>query len=204
MVKCPKCGSKEVASILYGKPLFNEELKQKLERKEVILGGCCLEGSDPKYRCNACKKLFGKPAIVTYRGNEEEYRDIVQSIFFEDGGFWGGYASVQLKKWGDSYEVVVHRPFEEPSQAYRRKLRKSEWDRVVEKLYGELFIHEWKKKYVEPHVLDGEQWLLQLTLEGNRERNYYGSNAYPALWHDLLRVFRPFFIAAGVEIQTNE
>ncbi len=36
----PKCGSEKVASILYGLPMLDEELKRRLNAGEVTLGGC--------------------------------------------------------------------------------------------------------------------------------------------------------------------
>lgn len=52
--KCPKCGSRRMATILYGLPLFNEELDESLRRGEVTLGGCCITGSDPDKECHDC------------------------------------------------------------------------------------------------------------------------------------------------------
>ena len=40
MRKCPKCGSRRVAPILYGMPAFNEEVEQKLNEEKLYLGGC--------------------------------------------------------------------------------------------------------------------------------------------------------------------
>lgn len=37
--KCPKCGGK-VVKIVYGEPF--PELFEQAERKEVVLGGCCI------------------------------------------------------------------------------------------------------------------------------------------------------------------
>ena len=44
---CPQCGSKRVASILYGLPMFNEELERRLSTGEIVLGGCCVCEDDP-------------------------------------------------------------------------------------------------------------------------------------------------------------
>ena len=49
--KCPKCNSNEITPIVYGYP--GNELWEKYERGEVILGGCCL---DPDAKNNVCKK----------------------------------------------------------------------------------------------------------------------------------------------------
>lgn len=39
--KCPRCGSKSIAKILYGEPRYSEELKKKLATGKITLGGCC-------------------------------------------------------------------------------------------------------------------------------------------------------------------
>jgi hypothetical protein len=40
---CPKCGSRNVAQILYGLVQMNDELKQRLDKREITLGGCCVD-----------------------------------------------------------------------------------------------------------------------------------------------------------------
>jgi hypothetical protein len=52
---CPKCGAGHVASILYGLPEFSEELRHELDAKQIVLGGCVVEGDDPQWRCNECQ-----------------------------------------------------------------------------------------------------------------------------------------------------
>ena len=51
--KCPNCGTSKVAEILYGLPICID--KGKLDRGEIVLGGCCITGSDPKWHCNRCR-----------------------------------------------------------------------------------------------------------------------------------------------------
>lgn len=51
MKQCPKCG-KNLVEIVYGMPA--PELFEAAERGEVILGGCCFSGDDPKYHCKNC------------------------------------------------------------------------------------------------------------------------------------------------------
>ena len=46
-VNCPICGGKETAPILYGLPLFDEELKRKLRDHRIVLGGCLVSPFDP-------------------------------------------------------------------------------------------------------------------------------------------------------------
>jgi hypothetical protein len=47
--------------------------------------------------------------------------------------------------------------------------------------------------------MDGEQWQLEISLIGGRKRTYYGDNAFPPLWSELKKVFRPLFKRVGID-----
>lgn len=64
MKKCPKCGSKNVGRIMYGMPLFSDELMQKINSGKIILGGCCISNMAPKHHCNDCGERFGYPKDI--------------------------------------------------------------------------------------------------------------------------------------------
>lgn len=53
--KCPVCGSKIIARVLYGLYDF-EEIKDDINNKKIVLGGCCInfDGSDPWWTCMEC------------------------------------------------------------------------------------------------------------------------------------------------------
>lgn len=53
-LKCPKCGAKPLANILYGEPSFSEKLEQDIKSGRVVLGGCCLTLDDPAWQCTHC------------------------------------------------------------------------------------------------------------------------------------------------------
>jgi len=53
--KCPKCGSLIVARILYGFPAWSEELEADLKAGRVAIGGCCITGDDPAWKCMECE-----------------------------------------------------------------------------------------------------------------------------------------------------
>lgn len=59
-LRCPACGSDNVAEILWGMPAFTEELEKELDEGNVVLGGCCITPDDPKYECNECRCRFGR------------------------------------------------------------------------------------------------------------------------------------------------
>jgi hypothetical protein len=52
--KCPNCGGKKVASILWGMPAYSEELQRDIAEGKIIIGGCCVSDDDPKWQCAEC------------------------------------------------------------------------------------------------------------------------------------------------------
>ena len=57
---CPKCGSDDVATILWGLPIEDPELDKALEEKKIVLGGCVVSKNDPYWECNDCFNRWGK------------------------------------------------------------------------------------------------------------------------------------------------
>ncbi len=198
--KCPRCGSKDVAEILRGMPVYSEELKQAIADHKIILGGCSVTGSDPSAHCNACGKDFGKPPYVRRRrgqaANEprELLPDIVTGIIFSEGGYFGGSDHVEITtRDGEhiySYTYYGDRHIESVSNF--GEITDVQWNRLMDTLFRKLCIHEWKKRYVDPYVCDGTEWELELKLTGGRRYTIYGSNDFPALYKDLYRAFKPF------------
>ncbi|GAB6174526.1 hypothetical protein JCM15765_40040 [Paradesulfitobacterium aromaticivorans] len=76
---CPRCGSRNTATTLRGMPAWSPELQEKIDKGEVVLGGCCITDCDPSYHCNECKNDFGRPTYDMEMG--------VKKIHFSLGGF---------------------------------------------------------------------------------------------------------------------
>ena len=53
--KCPECGSLRVARILYGYPVYSAELEADMKAGRIAIGGCCITGDDPKWKCMECE-----------------------------------------------------------------------------------------------------------------------------------------------------
>ena len=204
-IKCPYCGSGNTAEILYGMPAFSRELREELDSGKLHLGGCCIDcvetengetiWIDPNRYCNHCHKEFGRPPYLVAKDGRsaEAYRDIVTGIRFTDGGYAGVEtldirrtregAIARVSGFGPSLKMPI------PD----RKITPARWDRLVNRLYSDIHIHEWKKKYEDPYILDGEQWKLEITLTNRRRRTYHGSNGFPPYWEELTALFQPFF-----------
>ncbi|MFC6176655.1 hypothetical protein ACFQAV_07365 [Companilactobacillus huachuanensis] len=60
-------------------------------------------------------------------------------------------------------------------------------DRKLQRLHFE----DWHHKYNNSHVMDGEQWTVEVYYQDGTKNEYYGSNAYPSNFDDLRRIFKP-------------
>lgn len=192
MRKCPKCGSRHVAPILYGMPAFEEEMKRKLNNQELYLGGCCIGEADPQYHCFGCGKNVGTPPTLISNRGSEDYRDIVTSIQFSDGGFFGGYVEVLIKRTNTGIIADFRPGYGSEQMPSRRAISEREWYKLLNRLYCKLYVHEWKKQFNDRSVLDGQQWELEIRLTDRRVRKYSGSNDYPPYWKELKSTFKPF------------
>lgn len=53
--KCPNCGYKIIANVLYGEPIFTDKLEAELAAGKTVIGGCCeISGGSPKWHCTHC------------------------------------------------------------------------------------------------------------------------------------------------------
>ncbi len=199
--KCPRCGSSDVAEYLWGLPAFSEQLEKDMADHKIILGGCCITGNDPSAHCNTCGKDFGRPPVVRRQKGQAEdasremFPDAVTGIVFSEGCYFGGTDVVEITT-GQSGHHSIYRHYPDfdldKSTPYSRNITSAQWKRLMETLFYRLCIHEWRKRYVDPYVCDGTQWGLELKMTRGRHYNIYGSNDFPALYKDLVRVFKPY------------
>ena len=64
---CPRCGSREIATILRGEPAYSEGLEADLEARRVVLGGCMVWDDQPDRSCRTCRLEFradGRPPVA--------------------------------------------------------------------------------------------------------------------------------------------
>jgi hypothetical protein len=57
---CPNCGSKNIATYLYGLPIM-EMVADKIKSGEIILGGCFRFKGQPKWKCKDCAVKMYQP-----------------------------------------------------------------------------------------------------------------------------------------------
>lgn len=110
--------------------------------------------------------------------------DSIQKLVLSIGGFFSGYETRTYTVSGDKVLLNVdHTPILKPSKlpAYY-PFKKDEFISDLK----EIHIGEWKKNYVDPYVLDGTQWELEISFDNERKPlKFSGSNAFPYNFSDL-------------------
>ena len=199
MKKCPRCGRRRTALIEYGVPDCNEELKQKIRLEELVLGEFYDIENHPEYYCFECKKGFGTSRIVL-NNNSELNPNAITAIHFTDGGYFGGYDEVLIRKTEKGYLLECTPGFQRKTLPVSRQMTDEEWNRLFYRLFCQLYVHEWEETYTDYNVLDGEEWSLELYAGNSVIHKSSGSNAFPAYWNELKRTFQAFLNEGAIKI----
>jgi hypothetical protein len=166
---CPECGSKNVVPIVYGYP--SAELGQKEKEGKIRLGGCCITPTAPKYACNECNYAWGGEESVSKR-----YEDIRCFKAYVGGYFGPNYhVEINIISGKVTWSEGLYKEAE-----YEKKVNVEDIKQFIEGL-RKCRILKWGQEYVQPYVLDGTQWSIEI--EFNDICIYKaGSNAYPKKW----------------------
>jgi hypothetical protein len=104
---CPKCKSRDIASILWGYPHMSPELELALKMGTVVLGGCCITGSDPQWHCNAC-------------GHEWSSWDLIKDIHLPEDGKISNTVRAECECGFDSGPFKQYRNLATTQRSYYR------------------------------------------------------------------------------------
>ena len=176
--KCPACGSKNTAKILYGEPGY--EAYEREESGEIKLGGCCALVGGPEYHCNECKSQWNREQAI-----EAEYNKITR-LKASVGGFFGDSFTIDINL--DSLQVSWDRCGEGTEESIQKSIRRKTASNLKEELMR-LGLLDWKVKYVEPGVLDGTHWSVEIQLDGRKVKKQ-GDNQFPEEWTAFCRLMR--------------
>lgn len=211
-MKCPKCGSDKYAKILYGTPAIDDDFKlkpalqEKIDRKEIILGGCCKFPDSPKVMCLECKEkydsepyyIINEDANCFDNANYKDYRETVKSFAFSCGGYFNGYDYFLIEENNYIITLTITPSILSERTEISKEITYDEWFEFLDIIYSKLFIHEWNKEYVNNDILDGTQWSITFKLEDGKEIKYHGSNEYPAYWKEFLVFINKYAEFSGV------
>ena len=198
VIKCPRCGSRRVAPILYGMPALDEEMEAKLAHKELYLGGCMVDDMDPEYHCFNCNKDICTPPKLLSKNGLEDYRDIVTSIHFRSRDLFDGNDDVLIRKAGNKITVKAYHSEEDEEGILHEggvgecSISEEKWRSILDELYCNQHLHEWKKHYAGAARRVGDHWELDIRLTDKRVRKYSGDDEQAPYWKELRAVLEPF------------
>lgn len=158
--QCPNCKSKNVSKIVYGYP--SQELIMEAESGKVKLGGCCISENNPDYCCNECQYEWNKGQAI-----DAAYSKI-KVLKASVGGYLDGYfyAEIDLENHKTTWSLYHH----EEEEIKKKSIRKSTAERFINQLKMVNLLN-WKSKYIEPGVLDGTHWSLEIITNEKKSRN---------------------------------
>lgn len=108
----------------------------------------------------------------------------IDEVIFTDGGYFDGYKKTTVHFSGDQaiLKAETMNPPSESGLVYTREMPKHMF---LYRIMG-LHIGGWNREYINPEVLDGEQWELEIHFfDGHKPVKIYGSNAYPPYFNEL-------------------
>ena len=119
---------------------------------------------------------------------DQIFNESLQHIYrfvFDYGGYFGGYEKRTYTVAGEKVLFdIEHSLYLKPSNLpIYEPFTKEKFIKGI----AELHIGEWRKRYVNPMVLDGTQWSIDIEYEGDHKPVHIdGSNAFPYNFDDLL------------------
>lgn len=110
--------------------------------------------------------------------------DSIERLVLSIGGYFGGYETRTYTVTDNNVLLNVDHTLEmKPSDLpLCCPFTKAEFITGLKKIH----IGEWKRNYIDPYILDGTQWELEIYFGGDRKPlKISGSNAYPYNFSDL-------------------
>lgn len=122
--RCPKCNSRNSAFVLWGRTMWRDDLREKLDHKELELGGCFVSKDSCIWHCNDCGHYYHKLGLrefseATRKGKKAT--DHIRAIIYSEGNkhdidksnICGCYYCLELlnhyiEKFGAEYLGMLH------------------------------------------------------------------------------------------------
>lgn len=168
--RCPYCGQAAVEE-----QATNENTKSYSE----------------KYICLNCSETFDVNVSDSTLAPEKH----CDTFYFSQGGFFGGSQFIKVEERDGYADLIVGSPYgnTEDRVDVRFRIMLSEWQDIKTMLFYDLFVLYWNETYHDPNILDGTQWEMRLEFDDRATVEKSGSNAFPALYDELVDYLQPYF-----------
>ncbi|RDI42197.1 hypothetical protein DFR59_10536 [Falsibacillus pallidus] len=164
--------------IVFGEPTF--AALQKAEKGEIRLGGCCILEDGPEYYCKDCENEWNKEQAV-----DAAYTRI-EGIKATIGGFFDGHYIVEINLI--SRQVVWSFYGRGEDETIQKSIGPDTAKKLIEDLKM-INLLNWKAKYIEPGILDGTNWSVEISRDG-RKISKHGNIKFPDEWDAFCKIIR--------------
>lgn len=162
-------------------PDFSEELEEKIRKKEIILGGCCIPMDKTSYHCRTCKNDFYQ-ASKQHRLSTTKVQLIMENYLSSQQVITvtkiDQIARVECQLLNGTHELSLS----------SKVIDSNKLEKFLSDFYR-CYILDWKHRYIDKFVLDGAGWQMIITFDDGTSLKRYGVNAYPPHWKKILHVF---------------
>ena len=177
--KCPACDSTNVIPIVYGEP--DSYLALEADETKVLLGGCVIMPNSPEYHCRNCENEWTREDSIIHAYEQIDQLEIRISRFS------AGHMNILIDFVKQTIEIS-HSFIEEDS--FQRKLTDDEIKNIRFRLRWTGILN-WRRRYSNPRILDGQQWEITLYRSRNRRSiKRSGDNRYPDQWNEFCELLR--------------
>ena len=123
---------------------------------------------------------------VTNMKLTSNYITSISKISFNIGGYFDGYETRTVLLDGEAVRMTITHSLHPEEREIALSMTKTEFLNHL----CELHIEGWKLKYIDPDILDGTQWDLEICFsDGHKPVKIAGSNAYPDNFADVEKLF---------------
>lgn len=159
-----------------------QEVFQKEETGEIKLGGNSIIEGRPKYSCKDCEHEWNKEQAI------EAAYDKIKGFKASVGGYFDGYYNVEINL--TTYQVLWSYWVGGDEETIQKTVLPATAKRFIEELKL-INLLDWKAKYIEPGVLDGTHWSVEVIRDG-RNINKHGNNKFPDEWDAFCKLISRF------------
>lgn len=171
------------------------KLKKLIEENDLSTDAYIMPSRLTRIKCDreylekaiqAYEEAGGKYLPTKKKQKSRDFNQALEKLHrfkFSIGGFFGGYETRTYTVSGDRVMLDVEHTIilKLSNLPVYYPFTKAEF------IEGDLHIGEWKKDYMDPNVLDGTQWDLEIQYINDRKPvRISGSNAYPYNFNNLL------------------
>lgn len=111
----------------------------------------------------------------------------IEKLVFTDDSFFDGYRTTTVQFGGDQVVYEVKHSLSPAPSFPEIDLDKSEFIAELQSLH----LEDWDREYVNPDILDGEQWELTIQFsDRKRPLKIYGDNAYPPNFKEFQKLMK--------------